>query len=273
MKYDNERSKVISFSSGKGGVGKTSLVSNLGNLWARRGKKTLLVDGDWSLGKLGISLGVKPRWTIEKVLDGQVSILDAIEKVEENLFLLASPSGLVGFEELDETLRNQLYFELESLHEKFDLILFDHSSGLQSSVTTFAAAAHQHVIVTTSEPTSYTDAYAIMKVLSRRFSVRDFSLIVTMSQNTLESSQIISKFMNIAREQLDVKIQLLEIMSWEPRLSESIRRQQIFANLFPVDKFTEGLSHICDRLEQSPVSRSNGLRFFYQSMSQGTING
>ena len=255
--------RVISFSSGKGGVGKTSLVANLGSLWSGKGKRTLLIEGDWNLGKLGIAMGIRPKWTVSEVLEGKISLLEAIEAVGENLYLLASPSGLVGFEEPDESSRNQLFFEVEQLRDQFDLILLDHSSGLHSSVTTFAAAAHQHVIVTAPEPTSYTDAYAIMKVLSAKYSVREFWLMVTMSHNQPESGKIIEKFMDITRSQLDVRVKLLDIFPWEPRLSEAIRKQKPFIDLFPQDEFTRRLEETCNKLDDFPVIQSHGLRFFY----------
>lgn len=266
MNVSRQGTRVISFSSGKGGVGKTSLVANLGSLWARQEKRTLLIDGDWTLGKLGIAMGVRPKWTIEQVLTGQIELKEAIEPLSEHLFLLASPSGIIGFEELDEKCRNQLFFEIESLQDQFDLILIDHSSGLHSSVTAFAAAAHQHVIVTTSEPTSYTDAYAIMKILSQRYSVRDFSLVVTMSHNTGESNQIMDRFLDIARSQLEVNIKLLDIFPWEPKLGEAIRRQKPFIELFPSENFTRKLSEICRKLEKGSSKLNHGLRFFYSSL-------
>jgi len=271
MNEMSQGTRVLSFSSGKGGVGKTSLVTNLGSLWAARGKKTLLLDGDWSLGKLGIAMGVKPRWTVNEVLEGKISLLEAIEKVGQNLYLLASPSGLMGFEELDETARNQLFFELEQLRDQFDLVLLDHSSGLHHSVTTFAAAAHQHVIVTAPEPTSYTDAYAIMKVLSQKYSVREYWLIVTMSHNQPESGKIIDRFMDITRSQLDVRVKLLDIFPWEPRLSEAIRKQRPFIDLFPQDNFTQRLGEICNKLDDFPIRQSHGLRFFYGTSTPTAI--
>jgi len=263
--------KVISFSSGKGGVGKTSLVSNLGSLWAQQGKKTLLIDGDWHLGKLGIAMGVRPQWTVEKVLSGTITLRDAITPISESLSLLASPSGVLGFEELDETSRHQLFFELEQLRDQFELVLLDHSSGLLHSVTTFAAAAHQHVIVTAPEPTSYTDAYAIMKVLSQKYSVREYWLIVTMSHNQPESGKIIDRFMDITRSQLDVRVKLLDIFPWEPRLSEAIRKQRPFIDLFPQDNFTQRLGEICNKLDDFPIRQSHGLRFFYGTSTPTAI--
>jgi flagellar biosynthesis protein FlhG len=257
--------RVLSFSSGKGGVGKTSLVANLGSIWAKAGKKTLLIDGDWSLGKLGIAMGVRPRWTVEKVLSGEIDLAAAVQEVGDNLYLLASPSGVLGFEELDEQTRNQLFFEIEGLRNRFDLILFDHSSGLHSGVTPFAAASHQQVIVTTSEPTSYTDAYAIMKILSQKYSIREFWLMVTMSHSQSESDKIIERFMDVVRSQLEVRIRLLDIFPWEPRLSEALRKQKPFVDIYPGDSFTQKLGEICRKLERSPLTLNHGLRFFYGS--------
>ena len=186
--------RVVAVANQKGGVGKTSLVANMGMLWSRAGKRVLLVDADWSLGKLGVMMAVRPTWTVEKVLSQEISLLDAIHPITQGLDLLASPSGLVGFEELPETSRNQLFFEFETLLDRYDLILIDHSSGIHWNVLQFAAASHQHVIVTTCEPTSYTDAYAIMKILSKRFSIRDFCVVATMSHSALDTEKVMHRF-------------------------------------------------------------------------------
>ena len=257
------QSRVISFSSGKGGVGKTTVVANVGALYAEKGFKTLLVDGDWSLGKLGITLGVKPRWNIESVLKGEVDLWDAIHPVSENLSILASPSGIVGFEELDVTQRNQLFFEFERLGSRYERILLDHSSGLQWNVLQFAAAAHQHVVVTTSEPTSYTDAYAIMKVLSKQFAVREFQLLVTCSQNRIETEQIISRFSTVVHQNLNIRLNIVDILPWEPALSECIRKQQLFVKRYPERNMTDKFEQVRESLERREIAPSHGLRFFY----------
>lgn len=256
--------RVISFSSGKGGVGKSTLVANLGTLWARRHVRTLLLDGDWSLGKLSLMLGVKPRWTIEKVLSGEIVLTEAIEKVSSHLSLLAAPSGLVGFEELSETARNRLYFELETLRDSYDLILLDHSSGIHWGVLQFAAASHQHVIVTTPEPTSYTDAYAIMKILSKRFSIREFSLIVTMCQG-MEAEKAIARFVDVTQSQLNVRVQLLDQLFWEPKVNESICRQKPFVEIFPNQDFALRLERLTEKLEAMGLPQHHGLRFFFDT--------
>jgi flagellar biosynthesis protein FlhG len=256
-------SKVISFSSGKGGVGKTSLVANLGVLCAQSGQRTLLIDGDWNLGKLGITLGVRPRWTIQHVLQGEASMRDAVLPVRPELSLLGAPSGALGFEEMDEAKRNQVYYELDGLAGHYDTVFFDHASGIHSSVLQFVAASHQHVIVTTAEPTSYTDAYAIMKLLSKRFGVREFGLIVTGTEDPAEAKRVIARFSDVARCHLGVRPSLLDIIPWEPKLAESIRRQQPFVERYPSHALTDRLTALLGRLLAVPLVPHHGLNFGY----------
>lgn len=263
--------KVISFSSGKGGVGKTTLVANLGRLWAKAGKRVLLLDGDWSLGKLSLVFGVRPQWTVEQVLKGEIAIENAVSQVRPGLDLLASPTGVVGFEELNESSRHQLLFEIETLKDRYDLILFDHSSGVHWGVLPFAAAAHQHVIVTTSEPTSYTDAYAIMKILSKRFKVRDFSVVNMMSSNLAESETIMARFVEAASHGLNIRAELLEVVPWEPKVNESIRRQQPFVEMFPFSELTFQFERLTQSLDGRGNRPSHGLRYFYEEAVQDLL--
>lgn len=254
--------RVVSFSSGKGGVGKTSLVANMGRLLSKNGEKVLLVDGDWTLGKLRITLGVKTDWTIEQVLKGEMELTKAIARVSENLYLLASPNGSLGFNELTQNQRTQLFFEMEGLEGQFDWILLDHSSGIGQDVLHFAAAAHEHLILTTSEPTSYTDAYAIMKVLSQRFSVKEFKLVVTMSHNLVESWGIIDRFSDVARSKLGVKIKVVDVLDFDPRVSECLRNGDLFVNKYPESILAQKLEKVIYSLCKGS-EKQNGLRFFY----------
>lgn len=255
--------KVISFSSGKGGVGKTSLVASMGVLWANEGKRVLIVDGDWGLGKMALTLGVKPQWAVHDVLGGKISLQEAIQGVAPCLSLLPSPSGVMGFEELTEAHRNQLFYEIDALQDEYDLILIDHSSGVHWGVIQFAAAAHNHVVVTTAEPTSYMDAYAIMKILSQRFKIRNFQLIVTMSQSLTETEKIIERFIDITQSHLDINVKEMGHFSFEPKLAESLRQQKPFAVLYPEIAFTRQLAKVCKILDKEPMERGSGLKFYY----------
>lgn len=256
--------RVISFSSGKGGVGKTTLVANLGTCYARQGKRTLLMDGDWALGKLGITLGVRPQWTIQSVLREGMSIEKAVHRLDDSLHLMSSPSGLIGFEELSESERNHLYFEIEALCGSYDLILFDHASGLNWNVLQFAAAAHHQVIVTTPEPTAMTDAYAIMKILSKRFRVEEFLLVVTMAAQGENTKTVIGNFIEHACRQLQIQVSLVEVFSFDSQFGEAVRRQKPFLDLFPQSVAAEKFRKLGEKLERKALVYSSGLEFFYQ---------
>lgn len=264
--------RVVSFASGKGGVGKTSLVSNLGVLSAKAGRKTLVIDADWALGKLGIVLGARPRWTVDQVLSGKISLPEAIEPVRENLCLLGSPTGMVGFEELDERLRNQLYYELDQVVSQYDTVYLDHSSGIHWNVLQFASAAHQHVIVTTCEPTSYTDAYAIMKILSKRFSIRNFGLVVTMSDSEKESDAIIARFRDVVHSHLDVRLDVLGVIPRELKMSEAIVSQTPFVEKFASHPITARLRNLFGKIESHPISPAGRLLYNFEATNQAAKN-
>src|SRR5262249_20424356 len=146
-------------------------------------------------------------------------------------------------------------------------IVFDHGSGVHWAGLQFAAASHQHVIVTTPEPTSYTDAYAIMKILSKRFGVRKFLLLVTMSADHKDTERVIQKFSDVVRTNLDVRLNLLDIFPWEPKLGEAIRRQKTFVNLFPDSSLAGRFAELCEKINRAEMSISHGLNFFYGQQS------
>ena len=255
--------KIISFASGKGGVGKSSLVANLGVLFAKQKKRVLLIDADWALGKLSLMFDARPKWTVENVLNHTASMNEAVFELQPTLHLLASPSGIVGFEELSEATRHQLFFEIEQLAPRYDVVLLDHSSGVHWGVLPFAAAAHHHVIVTTPEPTSYMDAYAIMKILSKRFRVQNFSLIVTTHIDPHESGKIIERFLEVTRSNLGVRVQCMDILNWEPRVAESIRQRKPYVELFPLSHWTSALKRIRETMDGLVPELTGGLQFVF----------
>lgn len=262
--------KVISFSSGKGGVGKTTIVTNLAFLYAKNGKRTLIIDGDWHLGKVAIMLGVKPKLTIDKIFSSSISINDVIHEVVPNLSILPAPSGELNFNDLNEKKRNELYFEFEKLYGMFDIALFDHASGVSEGVLQFAAASHQHVIVTTTEPTSYTDAYAIIKMLSLKYGIRKFSLIVTQSNNIVEAERVISRFSELIFSNLNVSVNLLEIIPWEDGFTESIKRKRPFVVDNSYGSTAYKLSKVVEKLEKEKVPVTGGLSLFFNHRHNST---
>ncbi len=254
--------KVVSFSSGKGGVGKTTLTANVGYALSRRGNRVLLIDADWTLGKLGLLFGARPECTIERVLSGERTLLSAIHPLSPRLGLIGSPSGFQGLEELTEAQRHQLFFEIDALGEDYDFVLLDHSSGINWGVLPFAAAAHLQLIVATPEPTSLTDAYAIMKVLWSRFRVRDFDLVLAQANDPKMGTQTGERFIAMAEKHLPISVHLREVIGWEPLISDSICRQRPFIETHPTSEFSKAVGRIANLMEQKSGVVNHGLRFF-----------
>lgn len=262
--------RVISFASGKGGVGKTSLVSNMGLISSAAGSRTLLIDGDWSLGKLAMALGVRPKHTIDHLLRQECTIDQLIEPVRDNLSIIAAPSGVHDFAELNEAARNHLFFELDQISPDYDRVFIDHSSGIHFGVLQFAAACHQHVLVTHAEPTSFADAYAIMKVLSHRFAIRNFQLIVTHAQDRIEAQKMSARFVDHVISQIPVQIGVLEYIPWDARMAECLRTQKPIVERYPTHSISIRLREIQRRLEETNVVPHHGMRFFSGRTLQAT---
>ncbi|HEU4683499.1 MAG TPA: MinD/ParA family protein, partial [Nitrospira sp.] len=182
--------QVISVTSGKGGVGKTNVVANLGLALAREGKRVVVLDADLGLGNLDVLLGLLPQRTIEQVLNGTSRLTDILLEGPDGIKILPAGSGLPQLTSLSDAQILLLQDEIERLARSYDVLLIDTAAGITSNATFFASAAHEIIVVVSPEPTSLTDAYALVKVLSRRHRERRFKVLVNMVKHQREASQV-----------------------------------------------------------------------------------
>jgi len=171
---DPSHIRVISITSGKGGVGKTSITANLAEAFQRLNKRVLILDADLGLANMDIMLGLNPKYTISHVLKGEKTLDEVIITAPGGFKLLPAASGIQELTNLDNGQRLFLLNELDSLHEQFDLILIDTGAGISSNVMYFNYAAMERIVVVTNEPTSLTDAYALIKVLIKEYHQKRF---------------------------------------------------------------------------------------------------
>ncbi len=254
---------IVSFASGKGGVGKTTLVANLGTLWARRlQKRVLCVDADWVLGKLPIILGVTPPQSLSVVLEKDIPIRNIVHQVKEEypLFLVASPNGHQTWQELTALQRRVLFYELGSLVNDFDIVLLDHSSGAGPAVLEFASAAHTHVLATTIEPTSLTDAYAIIKMLAQTYRVQHFSLVLTQVHDCEQADAVCERFLNWVYDQLAVSVRVVGMIPFDMDFSRAIQLRQPYISLYPHTQAAKKIEEIGEVLLEKRLQH-HGLRF------------
>lgn len=175
--------RVITVSSGKGGVGKTSLVLNLGLALVRMGHRVVVIDADLGLANIDVMLNSVPRFNLSDVLSGEKSIRDIIMRGPLDLKIIPGGSGLFDLANLDRGKRQVLIDQFSDLEEEGDFILIDTSAGISRNVVGFIGAADDFILVTTPEPTALTDAYGMLKVVSEKKLKRLSHVVVNSTKN------------------------------------------------------------------------------------------
>lgn len=221
--------KVITVTSGKGGVGKTSLSVNLAIQLARMGKRVVIFDADFGLANIEIMLGLRPQYTLADLMYHGKEIGDIIMRGPENIGFISGGSGI---RELSNVSRDQVFSliqKLDDLDRQADVILIDTGAGISDTVLEFVAASEEVLLVATPEPTSVTDAYALMKVLDRRTAFRQDRSVVRLVANQVreewEATELFEKLGAVARKFLDMEVEYLGAVPYDKYMQRAVMRQ------------------------------------------------
>jgi flagellar biosynthesis protein FlhG len=224
---------VITVTSGKGGVGKTNVVANLAVGLARAGKRVLVLDADLGLSNIDVLLGLVPRYTLEHVLCGSHHLSDIIIQGPAGIQVLPAGSGLPQLTSLTDSQQLLLQTELEHVAVTVDVLLIDTGAGVSPNVTYFASAAQETIVVISPEPTSLTDAYALMKVLSRQHRERRFKVLVNMVKSQREATQTFRKLDVAAERFLSISLEYLGFIPLDDYLPMAVIEQKAVTERFP----------------------------------------
>ncbi|MDH3880931.1 MAG: MinD/ParA family protein, partial [Desulfobacteraceae bacterium] len=193
---------VFTVTSGKGGVGKTNIVGNLAITYQRMNKRVLIFDADLGLANIDIIFGINPKYTIEEVIKGKKELSQIIAEGPEGVSIIPASSGVQELSHLTEGHKINLLNEFDLLNNMYDVLLIDTGAGISSNVIYFNLAAQERIVVVTPEPTSITDAYALIKVMFMQHGTKEFIVLMNMVKNEKEAvsvykhlSRVIEKFM------------------------------------------------------------------------------
>ncbi len=263
--------KVISITSGKGGVGKTNVVANLAYSLRKKGQRVLVFDADIGLGNVDILLGLAPKFNLQHVLQGQKKIEEIIVEGPGGVNILPATSGVQELTHLDKEARLILVEELDRISDQYDYLLFDTGAGISPNVTYFCCAAHEILVVVSTEPTSLTDAYALIKVLNQKHGQKQFRLVVNTVKSEREAKEIFKHLSAVTDRFLDsVSINYLGYIVSDPNVPKAVRQQKPFLELYPYSKVSacvNNLSHtLIQEREKETSSMESSRTFFWNSV-------
>jgi len=225
--------RVIAVTSGKGGVGKTNVVVNLGISLSRLGKRVLILDADLGLGNLDVMLGLTPQFNLSHVIHGLKSISDIIVDGPENLKVIPASSGIEELAQLTGEQRFRMISELDTILDDVDILLVDTAAGVSSNVIYFNVTAQEIVVVVTPEPTSITDAYALIKILSMKYAETHFKLLVNAAASMQEAQEIYRQLHLIAQRFLGISIEYFGGVLYDRNITRAVKSQKALVDMMP----------------------------------------
>lgn len=265
---ERENTRVIAITSGKGGVGKTYISANLAYVLSKMKKRTLIFDADMGLANIDVILGLSPKYNMHHVLLGEKSLGEVIVPGPGGVKVLPAASGIQEMAELSRGQKIALIDELNELNEGFDFMFIDTAAGITSNVLYFNMAAKEIIVVVTPEPTSLTDAYALIKILYNGHHEKRIMLIVNMVKNFQEGREVYRKLSKATERFLDLSIEYLGHITHDEKVTEAVKQQKMFTEIYPYAQASKCLSSIAKKicLEQPKEYNLGSMKFFSRAI-------
>ncbi|PIE97885.1 MAG: ATP-binding protein [Treponema sp.] len=263
----HRKTRIIAITSGKGGVGKTNVATNMGIAYAKMGKRVIVIDADLGLANINVMMNIIPQYNLYHVIKKQKKMSEIIIDTKYGLKLVAGASGFSKIANMTEEERNSFIKEMYTLAEA-DVIIIDTSAGVSKNVLAFLAAADEVVVVTTSEPTAITDAYGIIKIIATEVDNMELNLklIVNRVKSALEGKRIADKMVQIAAQFLNLKIEYIGFIYQDTAVEQAVLKQIPFFVSSPKSKASACLRHIVARLEKTDYQEFSGISGFIQKI-------
>ena len=264
----NSRStRIIAISSGKGGVGKTNVVVNLALAMARQNRRVLILDADLGLANIDVVMGITPRFNLQHVISGQKTIREIAIPGELGVQVISGGSGLTELANLTDEQRDRLIAGMSELETMADVLLVDTGAGIGANVLQFILAAQELIVVTTPEPTAITDAYSLIKVVSRLSSDVSLKLLVNQVRTAREAEEITNNITGVAKRFLHLDIGTYGSLPYDTNLVKAVRRQMPVTLAYPNSPAAYAFGSLAARIwnEEPPALQSKpGLLNFFR---------
>jgi flagellar biosynthesis protein FlhG len=262
--------RVIAITSGKGGVGKTSVSVNLCVALADAGKRVMLLDADLGLANVDVLLGLRPQRNLADVLDGRYTLEQIILPGPSGVLVVPAASGVKRLSELTVAEHAGLIRAFSELDCDLDFLVIDTAAGINESVTCFSRAAHEVVVVVCDEPASITDAYGLIKVLNTEYDVSYVRLLANQVDSAQQGRELFNKMVGVTDRYLDVTLEFAGVVPRDEYLRKAVRKQRPVVQAYPRSRSSMAFKTLALKTDTWPVPRaaSGHLEFFVERLIQ-----
>jgi flagellar biosynthesis protein FlhG len=267
--HDSRATRVITVTSGKGGVGKSNFTLNFALTLQSRGYRVLVFDADIGLANIDVLMGVSSKYSLYHLLKKEKTIWEIIQNGPNDLQFIAGGSGFNDLLRLTEEELDYFAKQVNELNGYVDFIIFDTGAGLSKETLKFILAAEETFVVTTPEPTSITDAYAIIKMVNSMGHQIPFRLVINRVTDLREGKQTADKISLVAKKFLQIDIPTLGYVDDDSNVSKAVKRQIPFTIAFPNTAASKGIQLLADRFiagHTQGESTSSGIKGFLNRM-------
>ena len=268
---DRKHVRTITVTSGKGGVGKTNMVANLAIALSKAGKEVLVFDADLGLSNIDVLLDLAPKYNIEHVLNGEKGLEDVIIEGPCGIKILPASSGVQEMTELDELQRMRLVEAFDAYDANMDYLIIDTGAGISSNVAFFCIASQEIIVVTSAEPTSLTDAYALIKVLFTRYQEKDFKILVNSAKGPADALEVFRRLSLAAEKFLNISLDYLGYIPRDESVSKAVRAQKAFIDVYPGSIASTQINEIAAKLSSESGNKVKGsMQLFFGNLLKGS---
>lgn len=258
ISYRKSTARVITVTSGKGGVGKSNISVNLAINFRRHGKRVVIFDADFGLANIEIIFGIAPKYTLFDMIYNNMNITDILTSAPFGIEFI---SGGNGIQELINLNKNQLNFMINKLYELdclADIIIIDTGAGISDTVLDFISASNEILLITTPEPTSITDAYSTLKTMKNRDSnikEKDINLLVNKVSSEAEGDEIYKKLNKVTERFLEINLYNIGSLPYDKSLEKAVIEQKPVAMLYPKSNISKAFEDLSNNLLGNNVSK------------------
>ncbi len=260
--------KVIAVCSGKGGVGKTNIATNLAVALAAQGRNTCLLDADVSLANVDVLLGLQPRFNLAHVVRGEVDLDSTIIEGPSGLRIVPASSGNFCMTDLPAASQAGVIQAFGELADQPEIMVVDTAAGISASVARFVQAAQHPIVVVCDEPASLTDAYALIKVFSQHYGLDRFNIITNQSARGGNGRDLFNKLLKVTDSFLDVVLRHIGDVPQDEYLVKSVREQRAVVSAYPKSPSGLAFNKLARQVDALPAIRESGggIEFFFERL-------